>query len=239
MLTQAENRELVVWTDKSELEEAKSVFSRFHAAFLTVPQPAPHHDVKFDVVVFYLHRPTEEGVLESALAELKVYKPSGLVFYSPHHSSDFAFRVGKLVERSRIRHAEWAFNMQHLRQLLREMKVHFPSEETIDEGGAELVALRKRLGLTQDEMAGALTVTVRTLQNWEKGIGTSQLKRKMRDLVELTALMDDYVSAPHEREWLSSPLAALQNKTPKELIAAGRVRDLTVEFLRLREGQPA
>jgi uncharacterized protein (DUF2384 family) len=76
------------------------------------------------------------------------------------------------------------------------------------------------------------------LQSWEKGIGTSQLKRKMRDLTELMTLMDEYVSAPREQEWLSTPQQALQNKTPRELIAKGRVRDLIVEFLRMREGQP-
>jgi transcriptional regulator with XRE-family HTH domain len=239
MLTQAESHELVVWTGKSELEEAKSVFSRFNAAFQTVPQTAPHRDLKSDVVVFYLHHPTEDTVIESALFELKSYKPASVVFYFPHHSSDFAFRIGKLVERSRFRETEWAFNMQHLRQLLRAKKVQFPVDETLDDGGKELVKLRKRLGLIQDEMAEALGVTPRTLQNWEKGVGTSQLKRKIRDLVELTSLMDDYVSAPRETEWLSTPLAALQHKTPKELIASGRARDLIVEFLRLREGQPA
>jgi DNA-binding transcriptional regulator YiaG len=236
---QAERHDLIVWTEKSELEEAKSVFARFNAEFQTVPHSTPDRDLRFDVVVFYLNRPKEQRVIESALAELKAYEPASLVFYSPHHSSDFAFLMGKLVERTRFRHAEWAFNMQHLRQLLRERKVHFSSEETIDAGGTELMQLRKRLTLTQDEMAESLGVTTRTLQNWEKGVGTSQLKRKMRDLVELTGLMDDYVSAPREKEWLSAPVAALQHKTPKELIASGRVRDLIVEFLRLREGQPA
>jgi hypothetical protein len=37
---------------------------------------------------------------------------------------------------------------------------------------------------------------------------------------------------------LSTPQQPLQNKTPRELIAQGRVRDLIVEFLRMREGQP-
>jgi uncharacterized protein (DUF2384 family) len=76
------------------------------------------------------------------------------------------------------------------------------------------------------------------MQSWEKGVGTSQLKRKMRDLTELTTLMDEYVSAPSEREWLSTPQQALQNKRPRDLIAGGRVRDLIVEFLRMRQGQP-
>jgi len=50
--------------------------------------------------------------------------------------------------------------------------------------------------------------------------------------------MDDYVVAPKEREWLSSPLEAFAGRTPKELIADGRIRDLVIEFDRLREGQP-
>ena len=50
--------------------------------------------------------------------------------------------------------------------------------------------------------------------------------------------MDDYVVAPKEKEWLSSPLKALSGRTPQELIADGRVRDLVAEFDRLQEGQP-
>jgi hypothetical protein len=50
--------------------------------------------------------------------------------------------------------------------------------------------------------------------------------------------MDDYVVAPEEKQWLSSPLEAFAGKTPQQLIAEGRIRDLVVEFDRLREGQP-
>jgi hypothetical protein len=62
--------------------------------------------------------------------------------------------------------------------------------------------------------------------------------KKTRDLRELLARMDDYVVAPKETEWLSSPLEAFAGLTPQELIAEGRIRDLVVEFDRLREGQP-
>jgi len=54
----------------------------------------------------------------------------------------------------------------------------------------------------------------------------------------LLSRMDDYVVAPKEKEWLSSPLKAFAGQTPKELIADGRIRDLVVEFDRMREGQP-
>ena len=87
-------------------------------------------------------------------------------------------------------------------------------------------------------MANALNVTTRTLQNWEGGLGTSQMPKKTQDLRELFGLMDDYVVAPKEREWLETPLPVVQNRRPIDLIADGKLRDLIVEFQRLREGQP-
>ncbi|MGB6725854.1 MAG: hypothetical protein WBE74_08095 [Terracidiphilus sp.] len=50
--------------------------------------------------------------------------------------------------------------------------------------------------------------------------------------------MDDYVVAPTEKEWPSSPHEAFAGRTPRELISEGRIRDLVVEFDKLREGQP-
>jgi DNA-binding transcriptional regulator YiaG len=240
MLAQANNQELVVWTEKNALEEAKALFSNFDAAFQTIPCTKFRRESKSEVVIFYLHGPTDDAKIKGALRDLEYCRASTLLFFVPHHSSDLAFRVGKLVG-SKFPQAEWAFNMQHLRQLLRarNIAVHRYREGTSAKPtGAEMKALRKRLGLAQTEMAEAFGVTPRTLQSWEKGIGTSQLKGKMRDLTELTTLMDEYVSAPREQDWLSTPQQALKNKTPRELIAQGRVRDLIVEFLRMREGQP-
>ncbi len=62
--------------------------------------------------------------------------------------------------------------------------------------------------------------------------------KKTRDLRELLSRMDDYVVAPKEKEWLSSPLEAFAGHTPQELISEGRIRDLVVEFDRLRRDSP-
>jgi transcriptional regulator with XRE-family HTH domain len=102
----------------------------------------------------------------------------------------------------------------------------------------QLLDARQRLGLSQEQLASALNVTTRTLQNWEAGKGISQMSKKTRDLRELLSRMDDYVLAPEEKTWLSSPLEAFAGKTPQQLIAEGRIRDLVVEFGRLSDGQP-
>jgi transcriptional regulator with XRE-family HTH domain len=97
---------------------------------------------------------------------------------------------------------------------------------------------RKRLGLTQEQMAKALNVAPRTIQNWESGVGTSQMAKKTQDLKELLRLMDEFVIAPQEREWLQTPLPSIRNQTPVQVITGGKMRNIIVEFLRLGEGEP-
>jgi len=92
--------------------------------------------------------------------------------------------------------------------------------------------------LSQDQLANALNVPVRTLQNWEVGKGVSQMAKKTGVLRDLLSRMDDYVVAPQEKEWLSSSLEAFGGRTPHQFIVEGRIRDIVIEFDRLREGQP-
>lgn len=234
-----QKQELVVWTEYRALDEAKSVFAQFDAAFQTVPCDTASKFAKAPVFVFYLPKWEQEDAVEQALNRFQSCKSSALVFYTPHHSSHFAFRVGTMVGRKKLPDAEWAFNLQHLKQLLsaRHIAVHkHPKHKAA--AALDLPGIRQRLHLTQTQLASALNVTPRTLQNWEAERGTSQVHKKFRDFAELLALMDDYVVAPKEEEWLSSPLPALGGRSPRELIAKGRIRDLIIEFERLREGQP-
>jgi len=66
------------------------------------------------------------------------------------------------------------------------------------------------------------------------------MAKRTRDLRELLSRMDDYVVAPKEKEWLSTPLEtfAFAGRSPRQLITGGRIRDLVIEFDRMREGQP-
>ena len=98
---------------------------------------------------------------------------------------------------------------------------------------------KQRLGLSQAQLAKALNVN---RANFAK-IGRperepAQMAKRTKDLRELLPRMDDYVVAPTEKDWLSTQLEAFAGRSPRQLITEGRIRDLVIEFDRLREGQP-
>ena len=238
METVAHRQELTVWADASVLAEAKDLFSHFEAAIRPIPKTCHSEDVpKSKVSVVYLKHSEPRKDHISFLECFKSPKVEFLLFYMPHDSSSLAFRWGQMVGKECVAKTDWAFNFQHLKQILRLRNViAHPVQDA--QGEVDLAVARKRLGLTQEQMAKALNVAPRTIQNWESGIGTSQMAKKTQDLKELLQLMDEFVIAPKEQEWLQTPLPAIRNRTPVQAIIEGKMRDIIVEFLRLGEGQP-
>ena len=236
----AATQDIVVLAEKSALSEARDVFSQLGAPVQAMPLESPSKIPQSRIFIVYFHPGEPESQLHSALEVLKSRRNlDWLLFYTPHHAANSAFHLGMLLGRQTGRSADWACDPRSLKQLLRarNLLAHRDSTDAYS-ADFDVAATRKRLGLTQEQMAQALNITTRTLQNWEKNLGTSQLLRKTRDLREVLELMDDYVVSSKEEEWLNSPLPALRGRRPIELIAEGKLRDLIVEFQRMREGQP-
>ena len=129
--TQAE--ELVVWTQPKTLDEAKSLFAPYSPRFQTVPCTGKNRPGEAWVSVLYLSSPEQDSAVESTLATLRNCKVSTLLVYTPHHSADFAFRVGTMVGRQKFAEAEWAFNWPHLRQLLKARNIRAHARRKADE----------------------------------------------------------------------------------------------------------
>jgi transcriptional regulator with XRE-family HTH domain len=239
MQTAIESRELVVWAPQKSLAEAKSLFAPYSPKFQAVPCNEMTAFAKATVSVLYLSNPEQDTTVENALVALRNCRVSKLLIYTPRHSSEFAFRVGTMVGRRKFTEAEWAFNWPHLRQLLKALNIQAHARhDRVGSNDFALFEVRQRLGLSQEQLAKALNVTARTLQNWEAGKGTSQIGKRTKDLRELLSRMDNYIVAPTEKEWLSSPLEAFAGRSPRQLITEGRIRDLVIDFDRMREGQP-
>jgi len=236
-----------VIAERDVLPEARDIFSRIGVkvetasldgirAFKTARNRSAQSRSS-SIFIFYIRDHLPEEQFSAALRNIKQVQKRHLLFYVAHHGMDLAFHIGVAVGRELGESAEIASNPREVRQLLKGWDAVL-TDPPYTQAGTRLADARARLGLTQEQMASALNVTTRTLQNWESNIGTSQMERKTKDLWELLALMDDYIVAKEETNWLNTPNRAFRNKKPVELFIEGKLRDLIVEFQRLREGQP-
>ena len=233
----------LVIAPKAALAEAQNVFMQIGANVETTPLEAapklkvrPRSGKPYVFFAFYVTDAFRRDQFYEALRKVKQFRKAHFLIYVAHHQLDLAFSVGKTVGRELGGTGEIASNVREAKQLLKSWDV--TRNPSCTRNGIVLLETRKRLGLTQQQMASALNVTTRTLQNWERDIGTSQMERKTRDFWELLGLMDDYVVAREEKTWLITPNAAFKHNKPIGLIIEGKIRDLIVEFQRLREGQP-
>lgn len=128
-------------------------------------------------------------------------------------------------------------------EVARALKLRARSSSTIGRhaaaGHVDVEALRTALGLTQAQLASAIGVSERTVQNWEAGRVSPQAERRVRDLVELKDTLERYINPDALQQWLISPNDTFAGDAPRDWIIEGRARDLLWEFRRMQVGEPA
>src|SRR5207249_2392836 len=88
----------------------------------------------------------------------------------------------------------------------------------------------------QTELAHALGVSLRTVQNWERA-GVAGSPRQVRDLEELWTILKESIKGSDIPAWLRSESDAFAGQRPIELLKAGKARDIIVELGRSKPDQ--
>jgi transcriptional regulator with XRE-family HTH domain len=97
--------------------------------------------------------------------------------------------------------------------------------------------LSEYFGLTQIELAHALGVNLRTVQNWDRDGDAGRLRR-LRDIEDLWTVLKESIEGTDIRVWLGTESEAFAGARPIELLKQGKARDIIVEFRRLKSGEP-
>jgi len=187
-------------------------------------------------ILVYLTHPDYDHV-RSLLQILKPGSPDVVIYYASRLAPEEAAQLGRLVGEMRPKHTSVVFEAKAAAK-----SVLGHSRPSGQRHGAVSSAnstrqLRQDLGLTQTEMAQALGVSLRTVQNWE-GSGEAAKPRALRDLQELSGILKESVKGSDIAAWLRSGNDAFGGQCPINVLKEGKVRDIIVEFRRLQAGEP-
>jgi DNA-binding transcriptional regulator YiaG len=180
---------------------------------------------------------TDYHRLRSLLRTLKPASPDVVIYYANRLAPEDAAQLGKLVGETRPTHTSVVFEAKaaaasvlgHSRSPVQGNGSPSPGNRTRQ--------LREHFGLTQTELAHALGVSLRTVQNWERS-GVARSPRQLRDLEELWTILKESIKASDIPAWLRSESDSFAGQRPIELLKEGKSRDIIVEFRRLQEGEP-
>lgn len=93
-------------------------------------------------------------------------------------------------------------------------------------------------GITQQQLAAAVGVTVRSVQNWTQGTGSPRGTRMTRllDIRHLIEILGDAYTDEGIEIWLNSRNRNLDHQRPVDLLQEGRFDEVLAEARRLTGG---
>jgi DNA-binding XRE family transcriptional regulator len=226
--------DVLVCADPEIREEATAFVSRLGARpQIYSTRALKEWHVKNKGIVIYLKGPEHSSTLRSCLRQVSKNSSIHVVVYTRPEDDHQAAEIGKIIGEFRPRRTYICFESKEVEEIFH-VRMGVTGKEKV--GSLETLAeLREELVLTQVDLASALDVTTRTVQNWEKhGTGS---ERALRDFKELHDLLSKYIGVHEIAAWMDSPNDAFQKRTPRELIREGKTRDLILEFHRLQTGE--
>ena len=223
--------------------EAKRFLAPFHVnsivSSMCAAQEEPFRAERF---LLYLSGHEDEEQLSKQLKALARWKRRVfmVVLYARRADHRKVVDWARVAERVLPDQTEFCFSAPEVARALK-LRARSSSQRGrhASAGHVDVEALRAALGLTQAQLASAIGVSERTVQNWEAGRVSPQAERRVRDLVELKEMLDRYVAPDAMQQWLISPNDASAGDAPRDWIIEGRARDLLWEFRRMQVGEPA
>ena len=181
---------------------------------------------------------TDYDRLRSLLRTLKPASPDVVIYYANRLAPEDAAQLGKLVGETRPSHTSVVFEAKAaVASVLGRSRSSSQANGNVSSANRTR-QLREYFGLTQTELAHALGVSLRTVQNWERA-GVVGSPRQLRDLEELRTVLKESIKGSDIPAWLRSESDAFAGQRPIELLKDGKARDIIVEFRRLQAGEPA
>jgi DNA-binding transcriptional regulator YiaG len=215
--------------------------SRFAARVLGGAEITSFEDVRrrtpVQPILVYLTQPDYDD-LRSLLRFLKPASPDVVIYYANRLAPQDAAQLGRLVGETRPNHTSLVFEAKAAASSLLQHSRSSGRENGTASSDTQTRQLRKHFGLTQTELAHALGVSLRTVQNWERA-GARGRPRQLRDLEELWTILKDSIKGSAIPAWLRAESDAFARERPIELLKEGKARDIIVEFRRLQAGEPA
>jgi DNA-binding transcriptional regulator YiaG len=185
----------------------------------------------------YLTHPDYDHV-RALLEVLKATGPDVVIYYANRLAPQDAAQLGKLVGETRPHHTSVVFEAKAAAASVLQHSRSSRAKNGSAPSARRTRQLRERFGLTQTELAHALGVSLRTVQNWERA-GVAGRPRQLRDLEELWTVLKESIKGSDIPAWLRSENESLGGARPIDLLKEGKARDIIVEFRRLQAREPA